>query len=94
MSDVHDTTKPVEATEPTTALPQMEAAPEEVPKSDALATEEHQPEVNGVTEEAKDAAAVPAEAKTADEAAPAAAEKTIEPVTEGQLGYKGPGLLK
>ncbi|KAF2171401.1 hypothetical protein M409DRAFT_50847 [Zasmidium cellare ATCC 36951] len=91
MSDVHNTTAaPVVAetvVEPAAPVAVTDAsAPVEEPKVDAEApkTEATEPAV----EEAK------TEAAPAEEAKPETAEKPIEPITEGQLAYKGPGLVK
>lgn len=101
MSDVQNTTAPMaEATEPTTALPT--AQPDTTAAADhaALVEEAQKPMVNGepaVESSSEPAAPVAAAEEKKDEVAPAAteeAEKAVEPVTQGQLGYKGPGLLK
>lgn len=69
---------PVEA--PATTEPQVDA---EAPKTEA------EPVAAAATE------ATPAEEAKADTpAAAAAAEKAVEPITQGQLAYKGPGLVK
>ena len=93
MSDVHNTTAaPVVAetvVEPAAPVAVTDAtAPVEEPKVDAEApkTEVAEPVV---AEESKTEAAPAEEAK-----AETAAEKPIEPITEGVLAYKGPGLVK
>jgi hypothetical protein len=101
MSDIQNTTaQPAEAsTEPvatsTTAQPEAPATSATAPVT------ESKPEVNGVP--ATEEAAAPITEDKKDEAAPLAAaaaveekpaEKTIEPITEGQLSVKGPGLIK
>jgi len=102
MSDVQifsqphaQTSEPTEATHmpENTAAETLSTQAEDAPKTDGLAAEEQKPEVNGVTDEAKDTVtASPAEKSATSPAA--AAEQSTEPITEGQLGYKGPGLLK
>jgi len=95
MSDVQDFNKPHALTSDHTDTTAAEtpSSQAEAPKADGLAAEERTPEVNGVTDAAKDTVAAPSEEKNATSPA-AAAEKSTEPITEGQLGYKGPGLLK
>lgn len=103
MSDVQNTTVTASpavdtpAAEPVTASTQPEtttSTTEEAPKPAETSTE-----IPAVTEskptEATPAAteeAAPATEEKKDEAAPA--EKVVEPISQGQLGYKGPGLLK
>jgi len=103
MSAVQDINNPTTlASEPaattTTHAPETAAEghtmAEEAPlRSDALASAEQQPATNGL---ANDAAVAPVDGRAEEglTATPAAAENTTEPITEGQLGYKGPGLLK
>lgn len=86
MSDVqpHTTTPATESlvTDPATATSITKDAPlatEPVADSEVLKTE---PETAALTD------AAPGEASTET------AEKAVEPITEGQLAYKGPGLLK
>lgn len=109
MSDVQTAepiTAPVMATEPTNAaIPgQTEAAPavtDNIPSTEAVASpvsEELKSEsaVAGTVPPTIDetSAATTTEEPTSSNETPAAAEKSIEPITEGQLAYKGPGLLK
>jgi len=91
MSDFQNTTQPtVETSEPTTGatqLPETSLAGET-----SLPSEDATPMTNGVAHETQETAAVaPVDDVKAEESP---AEKTIEPITEGQLGYKGPGILK
>lgn len=82
--------------EPTpTALPQHpEMTAGEALTTDAPVSAAHEPEINGVPNVNHDAAvAAPVEEKKA-EVAPAVEKKPVEPITEGQLSYKGPGVLK
>ncbi|KAI7287503.1 hypothetical protein KC345_g573 [Hortaea werneckii] len=106
MSAVPETTPAtqpaVEATEPTatnTAATPTEpetftSAPETPAQADEAA-KEAKPETEAPKEESKEEAkedpAAPAEEKKTDEKTE---EKPVEPITEGQLAYKGPGLLK
>jgi hypothetical protein len=63
------------------------AAPStETPAAEAV------PEVKTAEEPATEAPVTAAEPAATGEAAPA--KKEVEPVEEGVLGYKGPGLLK
>ncbi|KAI6816422.1 hypothetical protein KC332_g17207 [Hortaea werneckii] len=109
MSAVPETTPAtqpaVEATEPTTTTTTNTAAtptePEtftsapETPAQAEEAAKEAKPETEAPKEEskeeAKEDAAAPAEEKKTEEKTE---EKPVEPITEGQLAYKGPGLLK
>ncbi|GAB1728696.1 hypothetical protein NU195Hw_g5091t1 [Hortaea werneckii] len=106
MSAVPETTPAtqpaVEATEPTatntaatptepetfTSAPETPAQAEEAAKEAKPETEAPKEESK---EEAKEDAAAPAEEKKTEEKTE---EKPVEPITEGQLAYKGPGLLK
>ncbi|KAK6395275.1 hypothetical protein LTR65_000745 [Meristemomyces frigidus] len=89
MSEFQNTALPVEATEPTIAathqLPETTATETAAPTEHAAA-----PVVDGALGEP--AAALPVEESKLEDTS--AAEKTIEPISEGQLAYKGPGLLK
>jgi len=98
MSEVQNTPAAVAPVEATTA-PTTTAAPVDAPAVaervlgepvvDAEApkpTETETAAADSTTTAPTDAAVV------ADE--PAVAEKVVEPITEGQLAYKGPGLVK
>lgn len=94
MSDTQNTTTTAETvvsqpmtTEDPSVIPEN-MSKDEAP-ADAEAKPEPKPEEITSENQAKDEIAV-AEDKT--ESAPA--EKVIEPISEGQLTYKGPGLLK
>lgn len=94
MSEVQNTpaaAAPVEATTASTAVPvDAPAVAERVlgePVVDAEA-----PKVDAETAAADTTTAPTDTAVTAEE--PAVAEKVVEPITEGQLAYKGPGLVK
>lgn len=90
MSDIQQPVNPVaEASEPTTDTTTQQ--PEATSTEGVAPVEESHPEVNGGASEPQETTALPTEEKV--EATPVA-EKTIEPVTEGQLTYKGPGLIK
>lgn len=93
MSDLQNTTATEKATTDPTIAPETDVKPEETPRvepsHDASAVESSKADEIQALPEAKDQSA-PAEEKK-DEAAP---EKPIEPITEGQLALKGPGLLK
>ena len=96
MSDFQHTQQPLaEATEASTVSPLVQPesrledhiAPVEQPR--------HVVDGNALESHASPAIAAPLEESKLDNAvATPAAEKTIEPITEGQLGYKGPGLIK
>ncbi|KAI7298813.1 hypothetical protein KC315_g17878 [Hortaea werneckii] len=106
MSAVPETTPAtqptVEATEPTatntaatptepetfTSAPETPAQAEEAAKEAKPETEAPKEESK---EEAKEDAAAPVEEKKTEEKTE---DKPVEPITEGQLAYKGPGLLK
>ncbi|KAI7240320.1 hypothetical protein KC330_g1277 [Hortaea werneckii] len=106
MSAVPETTPAtqptVEATEPTatnTAATPTEpetftSAPETPGQADEAA-KEAKPETEAPKEESKEETkeepAAPAEEKKTEDKTE---EKPVEPITEGQLAYKGPGLLK
>lgn len=104
MSEVQNTpaTATAEASEPVVAAPaatepQAEAAPAAAAESAAPAAEEAKPEAaEGAAEPSAAAAAVTEQEEKKDEATPAAVaeKKPVEPITEGLLGYKGPGLVK
>lgn len=97
MSDVQNTTtaQPAEAvaekvmTNPTPAAPTEETTATEAPATTESAVEAPKTEETAApaTTEEK------AEEKT-DAATPATETKVAEPILEGQLGYKAPGLLK
>lgn len=98
MSDVHNTTaaaQPAEVvvekvmTNPTPVAPTEETTATTVPATTESAVEAPKTEetVAPATTEEK------AEEKT-DAAVPATETKIAEPILEGQLGYKAPGLLK
>ena len=61
-------------------------------KSETPAIESHSDETVPARTKAGEDEAPAVEGKTDDSAV--AAEKIIEPISEGQLTYKGPGLLK
>ncbi|KAI7249168.1 hypothetical protein KC335_g17917, partial [Hortaea werneckii] len=99
----------VEATEPTTTTTTNTAAtptePEtftsapETPAQAEEAAKEAKPETEAPKEESKeeakeDAAAPVEEKKTEEKTEEKTEDKPVEPITEGQLAYKGPGLLK
>lgn len=102
MSAVHDTTAPQPAEAvvervmtnptPTAVLPEepvpttSEAVPATATSTEAVKAEETA--AAPLTTEEK------AEEKAEEAVAPAAETKIAEPITEGQLGYKAPGLLK
>lgn len=90
MSDIH-TTPAVAATEPTVTEPAAVAAAappaETVPTVHEPASETAAP----VVEEPKAEAVAPVEESKIETPV---AEKAVEPITEGQLAYKGPGLVK
>lgn len=102
MSAVHDTTtapqQPTEAVvervmtnpTPTPVVPAQESAvpttTEAVPAT-ATSTEAVKPEETV-------AAPLTTEEKAEEAAVPVTEAKIAEPITEGQLGYKAPGLLK
>ena len=99
MSAVQDTTtaaQPAEAvvervmTNPTPVVPAEETVPattEAAPIATATTTDAAKPEETV-------AAPVTAEEKAEENAVPVTEAKIAEPITEGQLGYKAPGLLK
>lgn len=99
MSAVQDTTaaaQPAEAvvervmTNPTPVVPAEETVPattEAAPIATAATTDAAKPEETV-------AAPVTAEEKAEENAVPVTEAKVAEPITEGQLGYKAPGLLK
>ncbi|KAI7100221.1 hypothetical protein KC316_g21042, partial [Hortaea werneckii] len=110
MSAVPETTPAtqptVEATEPTatnTAAtptePETFTSATETPGQVDEAAKEAKPETEAPKEESKEEskeetkeeAAAPAEEKKTEDKTE---EKPVEPITEGQLAYKGPGLLK
>jgi hypothetical protein len=94
MSDVHQNTTAAETPVDAAATQQPETKVEETPKIESTAapaaelSKQTEPET---ATEAKDEAA-PAEEKK--DAAAVPEKKPVEPVTEGQLAVKGPGLLK
>nr|POE47720.1 hypothetical protein CFP56_01051 [Quercus suber] len=67
-----------------------------VAESAVPAAETAKPVVDGTSNEVAAAAPVAEAAATEEPAAgtTTAAEKVVEPITEGQLAYKGPGLVK
>lgn len=98
MSAVHDTAtsttaQPAEAvvdqvmTNPTPVAPAQDTTVPATTTTDAapIATEASKPE---------EVVAAPTEEKTEEAAVPVTEAKVAEPITEGQLGYKAPGLLK
>ena len=94
MSDTQNTTTTAEAivSQPmTTEDPSV--IPENMSKDEASTDAEAKPEPKReeiTTEDQPKDEITPAEDKT--ESVPA--EKVVEPISEGQLTYKGPGLLK
>ena len=102
MSELQHTQQPLaEATEPSVVSPalQSESAIEEpiapVEQSKAAISGSALSTQAAPTTQTTPADAAPLEESKLDNAvATPAAEKTIEPITEGLLGYKGPGLLK
>lgn len=91
MSEVQNTALPVEASEPTLAA--TNEVPATTAAETAAPTEHAAPVVDGAVDQTPEPAAAAPVEESKDEATPAA-EKTIEPISEGQLTYKGPGLLK
>lgn len=97
MSAVHDTAtsttaQPAEAvvdqvmTTPTPVAPAQDTTVPATTTTDAAPT---------TTEASKPGEVVaPVEDKTEEAAVPVTEAKIAEPITEGQLGYKAPGLLK
>lgn len=91
MSDVHTTAAPavtepvVESAAPVVVTDATAPVEEPIVSGEAPKTEVAEP----IAEESKTEAAPVEEAKTET-----AAETPIEPITEGQLAYKGPGLVK
>ncbi|CAK3953816.1 Hypothetical predicted protein [Lecanosticta acicola] len=89
MSDVQNTPAPVteagEATAPAAAINADTTAPVASETKPEATTETSAPPTT--TEEATPAAAAPTAEETKE-------EKTVEPIIEGQLAYKGPGLVK
>lgn len=95
MSEVQDTTNTPEATvtqpmvtQDPSIIPENMAKDEATTSTEAPATEST-PKETTADDQLKDEAAA---AEEKDEAPPA--EKPVEPISEGQLTYKGPGLLK
>ncbi|KAK5120956.1 hypothetical protein LTR85_005740 [Meristemomyces frigidus] len=92
MSEVQNSFVPVEATEPNVA------ATNEVPETTAAETaapiESAAPAVDGAANERSEPAAAAVSVEESKVETTPSAEKTIEPITEGQLAYKGPGLIK
>ena len=92
MSDVQDTTAvaaPAAAEHPTT----LPTKTEPLTTSEApAAVEPTNPNTTETTTAPEETAAPTTETFASQAAEPA--DKTIEPITEGQLSYKGPGLIK
>ncbi|KAM3418964.1 hypothetical protein BST61_g4921 [Cercospora zeina] len=83
MSDAHPQAQPAPVTEPVVTDPATaDSITKDAPAADAVVDGDAEPNAT-----ATDAAAAPAETT-------APAEQTVEPITEGTLAYKGPGLLK
>lgn len=103
MSAVHDTTA---ATQPTEAVvervntnptptPVLAAEEPVVPTTTTTqAIPATATSIDAVKPEETVAAPATTEEKTQDVVAPVTEAKIAEPITEGQLGYKAPGLLK
>lgn len=94
MSDIQNATTTAETvvsqpmtTEDPSVIPENMSKDEAA--TDAAAKPEPKPEETTTEDQQKDEIAV-AEDKTGS----VPAEKVIEPISEGQLTYKGPGLLK
>jgi hypothetical protein len=103
MSAVHDTTTPQPAEAvvervmtnptPTAVLPAQESAvPTTTTTTEALPATATS--TDAVKPEETVAAPLTTEEKAEEIAAPVTEPKIAEPITEGQLGYKAPGLLK
>jgi hypothetical protein len=100
MSAVHDTTTPQPAEAvvervmtnptPTAVLPAQESAVPTTTTTEALPATS----TDAVKPEETVAAPLTTEEKAEEIAAPVTEPKIAEPITEGQLGYKAPGLLK
>lgn len=90
VADPVATTAETAAIEPLAPTTETAAVTEAAPVTDTPA-----PAVNGTVEEPEAVAAPVVEPVKAEESTPAAttADKVVEPVTEGQLAYKGPGLV-
>lgn len=101
MSAVHDTTA---ATQPTEAVVErvntnptptaVVAAEEPVVPTTTEAVPATATSTDAVKPEETVAAPATTEEKAEEVVAPATEAKIAEPITEGQLGYKAPGLLK
>jgi hypothetical protein len=90
MSEVQNTPAAVAPVEATTAAPvDAPAVAERVLAEPTVDSEASK--VDAETTPA-DTTATTTDAVAADE--PAVAEKVVEPITEGQLAYMGPGLVK
>jgi hypothetical protein len=102
MSAVHDTTAAVQPTEaalervPTNPTPTavVPAAEEPVVPTTTEAVPATATTTNAVKPEETVAAPATTEEKAEEVVAPVTEAKVAEPITEGQLGYKAPGLLK
>ena len=108
MSDIQNTTPVAPATtephavsEPVaaagehnhTALPETSAAPVAAANPSTTATEPLK-ENHHATDSIAPAAVAPEGVAPVEEKKVSPAEKAVEPITEGQLAYKGPGLIK
>lgn len=100
MSAVNETpvVQPTEAVVEPTPTPAVPAAEETAVPTAATTTTEAAPATAATTDAVKPEETVAAPATTEEKAeevvAPVTEAKVAEPITEGQLGYKAPGLLK
>lgn len=92
----YSATEAAVAAEPSSATVTTGVASADVPAVTEPKTDSEVPQTTteAATEQAKVDAATAPGASAEDAKAEVAAEKAVEPITEGQLSYKGPGLVK
>ncbi|KAF2771641.1 hypothetical protein EJ03DRAFT_334593 [Teratosphaeria nubilosa] len=94
MSDANNTAATAATTEPSTTTAAPELSEQVPPITESVAAPVEAPKTESAPAAAETTTETPAAATTTAEEKKMAEEKVVEPISEGLLAYKGPGLVK